>query len=110
MPLFYLRGLTSASHTDSANRHLARYLAFIAGAANAGGFLAIHQYTSHMSGIVASTADNLATGNIWLGLDGLGRYWRFYRAPMSAPHSSAGRKSEGCSAATHCHSSRKLHS
>ena len=71
MPLLHLRGLTSASRTDSANRHLARYLASIAGAANAGGFLAIHPYTSHVSGIVASAADNLATGNIWLVLDRL---------------------------------------
>lgn len=37
-------------------------LAFIAGAINAGGFLAIGQYTSHMTGIVSSIADNLALG------------------------------------------------
>lgn len=37
-------------------------LAFIAGAINAGGFLAIGQYTSHMTGIVSAIADNLALG------------------------------------------------
>ena len=37
-------------------------LAFIAGATNAGGFLAIGQYTSHMTGIVSAIADNLALG------------------------------------------------
>ncbi|HZD45747.1 MAG TPA: DUF1275 domain-containing protein, partial [Acidobacteriaceae bacterium] len=58
MPLFYLRRLTGSKRTESANRHLARYLAFIAGAANAGGFLAVRQYTSHMSGMVAAMADN----------------------------------------------------
>ncbi|WP_332702556.1 YoaK family protein [Devosia sp.] len=37
-------------------------LAFIAGAINAGGLLAIGQYTSHMTGIVSAVADNLALG------------------------------------------------
>ena len=37
-------------------------LAFIAGATNAGGFLAIGQYTSHMTGIASAIADNLALG------------------------------------------------
>lgn len=71
MPLFYLRRLTSVTRTDAANRHLARYLAFISGAANAGGFLAVHQYTSHMSGIVSAAADNLAGGNPRLVLEGV---------------------------------------
>ena len=71
MPLFYLRRLTSADRTDAANRHLARYLAFIAGATNAGGFLAVHKYTSHMSGIVAAAADDIAAGNWHLAVDGL---------------------------------------
>jgi uncharacterized membrane protein YoaK (UPF0700 family) len=64
MPLFYLRRLTGSKRTESANRHLARYLAFVAGAANAGGFLAVRQYTSHMSGIVAAMADNMALGSL----------------------------------------------
>src|ERR1700753_29885 len=63
MPLFYLRLLTGKERSEIGNRHVARYLAFVAGAANAGGFLAVHQYTSHMSGIVASIADNLALGH-----------------------------------------------
>jgi uncharacterized membrane protein YoaK (UPF0700 family) len=71
MPNFYLRRLTSPSRTDSANRHIARYLAFIAGAANAGGFLAVHQYTSHMSGIVSAAAGQFALGSIQLALKGL---------------------------------------
>ena len=71
MPLFYLRRLTGSKRTESANRHLARYLAFIAGAANAGGFLAVRQYTSHMSGIVAAMADNFAIGSPSLVLSGL---------------------------------------
>lgn len=45
-------------------------LAFIAGAINAGGFLAIGQYTSHMTGIVSSVADSLALG--LFGIVGVG--------------------------------------
>ncbi|WP_235882951.1 YoaK family protein [Rhizobium rhizophilum] len=41
---------------------LGMILAFVAGAINAGGFLAIGHYTSHMTGIVSSIADNLALG------------------------------------------------
>src|ERR1700742_3505360 len=70
MPLFYLRRLTAKERTESGNRHLARYLAFIAGAANAGGLLAVHQYTSHMSGIVSAIADNVAVGSVALAADG----------------------------------------
>jgi uncharacterized membrane protein YoaK (UPF0700 family) len=71
MPLFYLRRLTGSKRTESANRHLARYLAFVAGAANAGGFLAVRQYTSHMSGMVAGMADNFAVGSLVLVFHGL---------------------------------------
>ena len=71
MPLFYLRRLTGSKRTEIANRHLARYLAFVAGAANAGGFLAVRQYTSHMSGIVSAMADNIALGSLSLGIRGL---------------------------------------
>ncbi|MFX5751897.1 YoaK family protein, partial [Acinetobacter baumannii] len=56
----------SPARTDLSNRHLGRSLAFIAGAVNAGGFLAVGQYTSHMSGIVSSLADNLVLGETLL--------------------------------------------
>jgi uncharacterized membrane protein YoaK (UPF0700 family) len=62
MPAQYLRSLVGQQRHPNANLHLACYLTFIAGATNAGGFLAIAQYTSHMSGIVASIGDNLALG------------------------------------------------
>ena len=64
MPLEYLRLLTGSERSQPYNRHLALFLAFIAGAANAGGFLAVHQYTSHMSGIVSAMADNVALGGM----------------------------------------------
>lgn len=71
MPIHYLRGFTAPERTDEANRRLGRSLAFVAGAANAGGFLAVGQYTSHMSGVVSSMADNFALGEIGLASAGL---------------------------------------
>ena len=70
MPIDYLRAFTDPDRTDEANRRLGRSLAFVAGAANAGGFLAVGQYTSHMSGMVSTTTDALALGE--LGLAGAG--------------------------------------
>ncbi|GAB3625365.1 membrane protein [Pandoraea terrae] len=71
MPINYLRGFTQPVRTEKTNRRLGCSLAFVAGAANAGGFLAVGQYTSHMSGIVASLSDNLALGQIVLVIAGL---------------------------------------
>jgi uncharacterized membrane protein YoaK (UPF0700 family) len=70
MPIAYLRAFTMPERTDVANRRLGRYLAFVAGAANAGGFLAVGQYTSHMTGIVSLMGDNLALGEVGLALAG----------------------------------------
>ena len=71
MPIEYLRGFARPERTDRNNRRLGRWLAFIAGAANAGGFLAVGQYTSHMSGIVSALADNLAVDDFGLIVAGL---------------------------------------
>lgn len=75
--ILYLRRLTGRERNDRFDRHLARFLTFVAGAANAGGFLAVQQYTSHMSGIVSSMADHLALGNVELVLSGLGALLSF---------------------------------
>ncbi len=72
MTIHYLRGLTGKHRHQRADRQLACYLAFIAGATNAGGFLAVKQYTSHMSGIVSAMADNLALGDLGLVATALG--------------------------------------
>lgn len=71
MPVNYLRGFTKPERSDVTNRRLGRSLAFVAGATNAGGFLAVGQYTSHMSGIVSSLADNAALGDINVVVAGL---------------------------------------
>lgn len=72
MPIQYSRKLTGKRRSQNANRHLGFVLAFVAGAINAGGFLAVQQYTSHMTGIVSSMADNLALGLYAPVLAGLG--------------------------------------
>lgn len=62
MPGAFLRGLTGRHRTRSANRRLGALLAFNAGAINAGGFLAVQRYTSHMTGVVSAVADDLVLG------------------------------------------------
>lgn len=78
MPLFYLRRLTGRNRSETANRHLAWYLAFVAGAADAGGFFAAHHYTSHMSGVVSSMASDTALGNAALVLIGIASVLSFF--------------------------------
>ena len=77
MPILYLRKLTGKDRDQKANRHLALFLAFIAGAINAGGYLAVKQYTSHMSGILSSVADNLALGELGMMFAALGALLSF---------------------------------
>jgi len=69
MPVDYLRTLTAPERTRQSNLHLGLSLAFVAGATNAGGFLAVKEYTSHMTGVVSSMADDLALGRMDLVLD-----------------------------------------
>ncbi|MBB4184440.1 YoaK family protein [Sinorhizobium terangae] len=74
---YYLRNLTAKERNEATDHHLAFYLTFVAGAANAGGFMAVHQYTSHMSGIVSAIADNIVLGNIALVVVGLSALFSF---------------------------------
>ncbi|RUT30296.1 DUF1275 domain-containing protein [Arsenicitalea aurantiaca] len=57
-----LRLATAHRRTRWADGVLALVLTFVAGAVNAGGFLAIGWYTSHMTGIVSLAADSLVLG------------------------------------------------
>src|SRR5262245_24226726 len=67
-----IRDWTTIERTPRTNVRLGVTLAFVAGAANAGGFLAVGQYTSHMTGIVSSMADNLVLGQHVLAVAALG--------------------------------------
>jgi uncharacterized membrane protein YoaK (UPF0700 family) len=85
MPITYLRNLTAPERTQRANLHLGISLAFVAGATNAGGFLAVGQYTSHMTGMVSGMADNLALGQMDLMLGGFEAFLAFSRSEYALP-------------------------
>jgi uncharacterized membrane protein YoaK (UPF0700 family) len=66
MPLDYLSTLTAKPRSRRANLHMGVLLTMVAGALNAGGFLAVGQYTSHMTGMVSTLADQLVLWNLEL--------------------------------------------
>lgn len=65
-----LRAATAHHRSNSADTVLAVVLTFVAGAVNAGGFLAVGQYTSHMTGIVSAITDHLVLGTYALAAVG----------------------------------------
>lgn len=79
-----IRKMTATQRTPQANIRLGATLAFVAGATNAGGFLAVGQYTSHMTGIVSLMADNIALGNLALALGGLSALCAFLGGAMTS--------------------------
>ncbi|GBH24390.1 YoaK family protein [Burkholderia vietnamiensis] len=81
MPAQYFLSLTGKHRSAPANRQLGFSLAFVAGAANAGGYLAVKQYTSHMSGIVSAIADQTALGDIPPALAGVSSLASFLVGP-----------------------------
>lgn len=60
----FIRNLTGKERNQKTDAQLGIILAFIAGAINAGGFLAVGYYTSHMTGIASSIADFIALNKI----------------------------------------------
>ena len=71
MALSFLGELTGSQRSRRSNRQLCCLLDFVAGAINAGVFLAVQRYTSHMTGIVSAVADDLVLGQAGLVLAGL---------------------------------------
>lgn len=65
-------GMLAAERTPIADAWLGLPMTFVAGATNAGGLLAVGQYTSHMSGIISAMADNAILGASGLVIAGLG--------------------------------------
>ncbi len=78
-----IRGFTALQRTPQADLKLGTVLAFVAGAANAGGFLAVGQYTSHMTGMLSALADNLVLGQFVLVGAGLVSVLAFMLGAMS---------------------------
>ena len=72
-----LRHLTNRHRAPSTNRVLGLLLAFNAGAVNAGGFLVLHMYTSHMTGFASQLGDGLVLGNAKLVLNAMGAILAF---------------------------------
>jgi len=66
------RHLTGQHRTASTNRLLGALLAFNAGAINAGGFLVMGMYTSHMTGFASMLADNLVLGSFTVAIGATG--------------------------------------
>jgi uncharacterized membrane protein YoaK (UPF0700 family) len=66
-----IHGWTDVQRSPGANLRLGLALSFVAGATNAGGFLAVGRYTSHMTGVVSSVADDLVLGHFSLALGGM---------------------------------------
>ncbi len=77
MPLDYARSLAGRERSAQGDRRLGYTLTFVAGATNAGGFLAVAQYTSHMTGIVSAMADHVALAEYALVLGGAGALLSF---------------------------------
>jgi uncharacterized membrane protein YoaK (UPF0700 family) len=82
MPLRYARFLIGRERTLAANRQVGLLLAFVAGAINAGGFLAVRQYTSHVTGLVSSMADHLVLGDSELVVSALAAVLAFLLGAM----------------------------
>ncbi len=78
-----LRGWTAVQRTPENNVRLGVTLSFVAGATNAGGFLAVGQYTSHMTGVLSSVADSLVLGQASLALAGLAALIAFTLGAMT---------------------------
>lgn len=69
--------LTNRHRSPSTNQALGLLLAFNAGAVNAGGFLILQRYTSHMTGFASQLADGAVMGQATLVLNALGALLAF---------------------------------
>lgn len=78
-----LHGWTTVQRSAKTNLQLGATLCFVAGATNAGGFLAVGQYTSHMTGIVSTLMDNVVLGNFALAAAALASLAAFIGGAMT---------------------------
>lgn len=82
-PTHHIHWWTDTHRSAEVNLGLGICLTFVAGATNAGGFLAVGQYTSHMTGMLSSVADHLVLGQIGLAMAGLTALLAFLAGAMS---------------------------
>lgn len=74
------------ARTPSMNRQLAWSMAFVAGAVNAGGFLAVQHYTSHMTGVLSMMADMAALKDFEAMLYATGMLFCFVAGAFVSTH------------------------
>lgn len=82
----HLLQLAAGERDEWTNRHLAYLLAWVAGVLNSVGFVAVGFYTSHMTGIVATVADQLVLGGTHLVLFGAVALVSFLLGAMACAH------------------------
>jgi len=82
-PPYHLHWWTDIHRSAAVNIRLGMTLSFIAGATNAGGFLAIGHYTSHMTGLLSSVADHLVLGQFGLVMASLAAIAAFVGGAMT---------------------------
>ena len=83
MPIEYARFLIGRQRSYHADRQLGWSLAAVAGAINAGGFLAVGQYTSHVTGAVSSFTDNFVLGETKVALTAVAAVLAFMAGAMT---------------------------
>lgn len=74
---------TDIHRSAATDLRLGCVLCMVAGATNAGGFLAVGRYTSHMTGILSSVADNIVLGQLRLALVGVALVLAFIGGSMT---------------------------
>lgn len=74
---------TDIHRSAATDLRLGCVLCVVAGATNAGGFLAVGRYTSHMTGILSSVADNIVLGQLRLALVGVALLLAFIGGSMT---------------------------
>ena len=79
----WIHGWVDTERTPQTNTRLGLVLAFVAGATNAGGFLAVHEYTSHVTGVVSTVVDSLVLGHTDVMLTGLAMLISFVLGAMT---------------------------
>ncbi len=82
-PALHLHWWTDIYRSTEANLRLGASLCIVAGAINAGGFLAVGHYTSHMTGVLSSIADHLVLGELGLAIAGLAALTAFVGGAMT---------------------------
>ncbi len=79
----WIHGWVDTERTPQTNTRLGMALAFVAGATNAGGFLAVHEYTSHVTGVVSTVVDSFVLGHTDVMLTGLAMLTCFVLGAMT---------------------------